>query len=277
MVDELLAARGIVVSHETVRQWALKFGQGFANQIRRRLPAVGDKWHLDEVVLTIAGVKHWLWRAVDQNGTVLDILVQSRRDARTAKRLMRKLLKRQCQAPRVVITDKLASYGAANALRRAQEAQGPEQQGGKLAPAYPATRAADEALQISRPGAALLVRPRWDQQPLPPSPPSSARRPVSSRPEPSLPSLGRGHRRHRCGVTTSTPSQSHPIATLVQQVDGARSTPPLWHVDAVGGRPPHQGPPRCLVRIPNLAAVLPDRCLRLWWVPALVGYPPFHC
>ena len=113
MVDELLAARGIVVSHETVRQWALKFGQGFANQIRRRLLAVGDKWHLDEVVLTIAGVKHWLWRAVDQNGTVLDILVQSRRDARAAKRLMRKLLKRQCQAPRVVITDKLASYGAA--------------------------------------------------------------------------------------------------------------------------------------------------------------------
>jgi len=79
MVDELLAARGIVVSHETVRQWALKFGQNFANQIRHRLPAAGDKWHMDEVVLTIADVKHWLWRAVDQNGMVLDILVQSRR------------------------------------------------------------------------------------------------------------------------------------------------------------------------------------------------------
>ena len=76
MVDELLAARGILVSHETVRQWALKFGQEFANQIRRRLPAAGDKWHLDEVVLTIAGVKHWLWRAVDQHGLVLDILVR---------------------------------------------------------------------------------------------------------------------------------------------------------------------------------------------------------
>jgi len=68
MVDELLATRGIIVSHETVRQWALKFGQGFANQIRRRLPAAGAKWHLAEVVLTIAGVKRWLWRAVDQNG-----------------------------------------------------------------------------------------------------------------------------------------------------------------------------------------------------------------
>ncbi len=83
MVDELLAVRGIIVSHETVRQWALKFGQVFANQIRRRLPAAGDKWHLDEVVLTIAGVKHWLWRAVDQNGMVLDILVQSRRDTQS--------------------------------------------------------------------------------------------------------------------------------------------------------------------------------------------------
>ncbi len=113
MVEELLAARGIIVSHETVRQWALKFGQVFANQIRRKLPAAGDKWHLDEVVLTIAGVKHWLWRAVDQTGTVLDILVQSRRDTQAAKRLLRKLIKRQCRAPRVMVTDKLPSYGAA--------------------------------------------------------------------------------------------------------------------------------------------------------------------
>jgi putative transposase len=75
-VDEILAARGIMVSHETVRQWARKFGQDFANQIRRRLPAAGDKWHLDEVVVKIAGVKHWLWRAVDQTGMVLDVLVQ---------------------------------------------------------------------------------------------------------------------------------------------------------------------------------------------------------
>ncbi len=113
MVDELLAARGIMVSHETVRQWALKFGQAFANQVRRRLPAAGDKWHVDEVVLTIAGVKHWLWRAVDQTGTVLDILVQSRRDTQAVKRLLCKLLKRQCRAARVMVTDKLASYGAA--------------------------------------------------------------------------------------------------------------------------------------------------------------------
>ena len=87
MVEEMLAARGIIVSHESVRQWALKFGQAFANQIRRRLPAAGDKWHLDEVAIKIAGKKHWVWRAVDQDGIVLDILVQSRRDKGAAKRL----------------------------------------------------------------------------------------------------------------------------------------------------------------------------------------------
>jgi putative transposase len=113
MVEEMLAARGIIVSHASVRQWALKFGQDFAHQIRRRLPYAGDKWHLDEVAIKIAGKKHWLWRAVDQAGIVLDILVQGRRDKRAAKRLLRKLLKKQRRSPRVLITDKLASYGAA--------------------------------------------------------------------------------------------------------------------------------------------------------------------
>jgi putative transposase len=112
-VDEILAARGIVVSHETVRQWGLKFGQAFANQICRRLPRAGDKWHLDEVAVKIAGVKHWLWRAVDQDGFVLDVLVQRRRDKTAAERLLRKLLKKQMRPPRVMITDKLPSYAAA--------------------------------------------------------------------------------------------------------------------------------------------------------------------
>jgi transposase-like protein len=91
MVEEMLAARGIIVSHETVRQWALKFGQDFAKRIRRRLPRYTGKWHLDEVAISIAGARHWLWRAVDQTGMVLDVLVQSRRDKRAAKRLLRKL------------------------------------------------------------------------------------------------------------------------------------------------------------------------------------------
>jgi putative transposase len=90
----------------------LKFGQEFANRIRRRLPRAGDKWHLDEVALKIGGMKHWLWRAVDQTGMVLDVLAQSWRDKRAAKRLLRKLLKRLCRTPSIMITDKLPSYGA---------------------------------------------------------------------------------------------------------------------------------------------------------------------
>jgi putative transposase len=113
MVEEMLAARGVSVTYETIRQWGLKFGREFANRIRRRAPRRGDKWHLDEVVITIAGKKHWLWRAVDQDGFVLDVLVQSRRDKKAAKRLLRKLLKKQERAPRVLITDKLKSYAAA--------------------------------------------------------------------------------------------------------------------------------------------------------------------
>src|SRR5712671_1420936 len=89
MVEEMLAARGISVTHETIRQWGLKFGREFANRIRRRAPRRGDKWHLDEVVISFAGKKHWLWRAVDQDGFVLDVLVQSRRDKEAAKRLSR--------------------------------------------------------------------------------------------------------------------------------------------------------------------------------------------
>src|SRR5258707_15078440 len=93
MVEELLAARGIIVSHETVPQWARKFGQPFANLIRRRLPRVGDKWHLDEVALNIPVGKHWLWLAGDQTRVVLALQVQTRRDRRGAKRLLGKLLR----------------------------------------------------------------------------------------------------------------------------------------------------------------------------------------
>lgn len=112
-VEELLAQRGIVLTYETVRQWCLKFGQTYANALRCRRPRCGDKWHLDEVVLTIRGQKHYLWRAVDQDGNVLDILVQSRRNKHAAKRFFRKLLKGLQYVPRVIITDKLRSYGAA--------------------------------------------------------------------------------------------------------------------------------------------------------------------
>jgi putative transposase len=112
-VEELLFGRGITVSHEAVRQWCRKFGQNYANQLKRRRAQPGDKWHLDEVFLTINGKRHYLWRAVDQDDHVLDILVQSRRNKQAAKKFFRKLLKGLQYVPRVIITDKLKSYGAA--------------------------------------------------------------------------------------------------------------------------------------------------------------------
>ncbi len=112
-VEELLAERGVIVTDESIRQWCGKFGQQYANTLRRRRPQPGDKWHLDEVFIRINGTTHYLWRAVDQAGNVLDILVQPHRDTVAAKKFFRKLLKGLRYVPRVVITDKLACYGAA--------------------------------------------------------------------------------------------------------------------------------------------------------------------
>jgi putative transposase len=97
-VEELLVARGIIVTYEAIRKWCRKFGQHYAHQLRRRRPQPGDKWDLDEVFLSISGERHDLWRAVDQDGTVLDILVQRRCNKTAAKKFFRKLLKR-CQSP----------------------------------------------------------------------------------------------------------------------------------------------------------------------------------
>ena len=112
-VPELLFERGIDVTHEAIRQWCLTFGQDYANRLKHRRAQPGDKWHLDEVFLTINGKRHYLWRAVDQDDNVLDILVQSRRNKHAAKKFFRKLLKGLQYVPRVIITDKLKSYGAA--------------------------------------------------------------------------------------------------------------------------------------------------------------------
>jgi putative transposase len=114
-VEEMLAMRGVSLSYETVREWCLKFGQTYANGLRCKSPRPGDQWHLDEVFLKINGRLHYLWRAVDQDGDVLDILVQTKRDKKAAKRFFRKLLKGLRYVPSVIITDKLRSYGAANA------------------------------------------------------------------------------------------------------------------------------------------------------------------
>ena len=109
-VEEVLAARGVRVSYEAIRLWCRRFGPIFAGQLRRHRSRPADKWHLDEVQLKIKGKKHWLWRAVDRDGLVLDILVQERRNREAAERFLRRVLDGEEQAPRVVVTDKLASY-----------------------------------------------------------------------------------------------------------------------------------------------------------------------
>jgi putative transposase len=113
LVEEMLLERGIVVSYETVRRWGRKFGPDYARRLRRKRPSRTDIWHLDEVVITIAGKMHWLWRAVDQDGYVLDEIVQSRRNTKAARRLLIRLMKKQGCPPKRIVTDKLRSYGAA--------------------------------------------------------------------------------------------------------------------------------------------------------------------
>ncbi len=113
-VEELLAKRGILVTYETIRQWCRKFGPEYARKLKRRQGRLGDVWHLDEVFVKIGGDRHYLWRAVDQDGDVIDILVQRYRNARAAKRFFRKLLKGEGSTPWRLVTDKLKSYGAAH-------------------------------------------------------------------------------------------------------------------------------------------------------------------
>jgi putative transposase len=113
LVEEMLLERGIVVSYETIRRWAWKFGPKYARRLLRKQPRRDDIWHLDEVVISIAGRKHWLWRAVDQDRYTLDELVQNRRNTKAAKRLLTRLLRKQGLVPKRMITDKLRSYGAA--------------------------------------------------------------------------------------------------------------------------------------------------------------------
>ena len=114
-VEDLLAERGLDISYETIRRWVLKFGRIYAGNLRRRRPRPSEQWHLDEMVVMIGGRRVYLWRAVDEEGEVLDILVQSRRNKAAAVKLLRKLMKKLGFAPRLLVTDKLPSYGAAKA------------------------------------------------------------------------------------------------------------------------------------------------------------------
>ena len=113
LVEEMLLERGIVLSYETIRRWAMKFGLDYARRLKRKKPGRRDVWHLDEVVVSINGEKRYLWRAVDQDGYILDEIVQVRRNARAAQRLLKRLLHKQGCHPRRLVTDKLGSYAAA--------------------------------------------------------------------------------------------------------------------------------------------------------------------
>src|SRR6478735_5006117 len=119
-VEDLLTERGLDVSYKTVRRWVLKFGPLFVRELRRRRPRPTPRWHLDEMAVVIAGRQFWLWRAVDNEGEVLDLLVQRRRDKAAAVKLMRKLLKRQGFAPDVLVTDRLRSAAIGLSARHDQ-------------------------------------------------------------------------------------------------------------------------------------------------------------
>lgn len=112
-IEKMMLYRGVGVTYEAIRYWCHKFSQAFANQIRRRRPKPGQRWHLDEMRVEIKGKVFWLWRAVDEDGNVLDILMQRRRNKAAAKKFMKKLLKKQGYVPQVIVTDKLKSYAAA--------------------------------------------------------------------------------------------------------------------------------------------------------------------
>jgi putative transposase len=118
-IELIMAERGIVLTYETVRDWCPKFGPYFANELKQRnRKKIGSKWHLDEVFIKINGEQHYFWRAVDENGVVIDVLVQPKRDRLAPERFFRRLLGYTGWAPRVIVTDKLRSYGAAKRIDR---------------------------------------------------------------------------------------------------------------------------------------------------------------
>jgi hypothetical protein len=179
-----MLVRGVAVSYETIRRWCAKFGQAYANQLRRRRPRPGDKWHLDEVFVGINGRLRYLWRAVDQHGNVLDVLVQSRRNAVAAKRFFRKLLNGLRYVPRVLVTDKLGSYQVA----------------------HPTTRTGDETLQIVAACATVPVRLQRHLRTLPAATASAQRDRLANRDGRPLRGLASGHRARRCRLRCERPN-----------------------------------------------------------------------
>ncbi len=212
-VEEAMLLRGVQVSYETIRRWC----QQFAHELRRRRPKPGDKWHLDEVFLKINGQTYYLWRAVDQEGNVLDVLVQSRRNAAAAKRLMRKLMKKLQCVPRVLITDKLPSYGVAHRElmreRGASQEYVPEQPGGELAPTDAAERTSDATLQVARisPTFSLRLQPDLTTLPTPAASPGSSSLPAGD--ASTSPHVAGGDPDGGCGVNGGEQKSHLPAGT----------------------------------------------------------------
>ena len=175
-VEDLLAERGVVVSREAIRLWINRFGAHFATCIRRDRPRPNDKWHLDEAVIAINGVKHWLWRAIDAKGDVLDILVQPRRSAKAAKRFLGLLIAR-FGVPRVVVTDKLRSYSKrVSQLMPDADHRAHKGLNNRIEGSHRPTRRRERIMgrfKSPRQAQRFLCRPRPDQYDLP-APPLSA-------------------------------------------------------------------------------------------------------
>jgi putative transposase len=208
-ISEIMLERGVVVSHETVRQWCAKFGQGYANQLRRRRPRPGDKWHVDEVFIRISGQHHYLWRAVDQDGNVLDVLVQSRRNAVAAKKFFRRLLKGLQYVPRVLVTDKLGSYQVAHREllssaehRRSRYLKQPRRE---LPSAHATTRAGDETVRFAPAGAAVPLGVQRHHTALPAAATPAHRIRMATRDDRPIRRMERDHRSLRRGLNGATP------------------------------------------------------------------------
>ena len=224
-VELILSERGITISHESIRQWCLKFGADFARKLRQRRPKPGDTWHLDEVFLKINGELHYLWRAVDQHGVVLDILVQDRRNATAAKRFFKRLLAGLKYKPRRIVTDGLKSYrrGAARDPARGEAPNQPlpQQSRREFTQADAAPRAPDAAVQIAGAGAALPVIPRDDLRPLPSTTALDDRCSVSACSRRSLPGVAAGDVRPDRSVKLSAVLPHDGACLVVHQVDNA--------------------------------------------------------
>ncbi|CAM5624618.1 hypothetical protein SHIRM173S_02483 [Streptomyces hirsutus] len=217
-VEELMLQRGVLVSHETIRRWCAKFGQTYANGLRHRRLWPGDTWHLDEVFIKINGEPHCLWRAVDADGNVLDILVQNRRDTAAARCFFRRLLKTTRTVPRVIVTDRLRSYGAAHhEVLPSVEHRSHQGLNNRAENSHQPTRQHErghERLPQRRRSPAVPGRVQRHLTPLPAPPPPDDRPRIPRRDDRPLRPLGPDHRRRRRahrGLTRNChPAPPHP-------------------------------------------------------------------